>query len=201
MEPTANGVKAVTIAAVVGAISGAVSFLAYAASARNYSVELFLWIAIFGPGIIYGLALGFYLHAIRRATLLRAAALVPLVAGAWYPAIRSITIGPELIGYPGLVWLAGLFAGTLWATGVVVALWLLFRFFRRGLAVAVTILIGAATGTSAGLPIAPVIAAPLVFILWQAGVTVCIGWAASNATSAPARSGSSDLLTSRDGLN
>jgi hypothetical protein len=185
LEPTANNAKAVTIAAVIGAISGAVSFLAYAASARNYSVELFLWIAIFGPGIIYGLALGFYLLAIRRATLLRAVALVPLVAGAWYPAIRSITIGPELIGYSGQVWLAGLFAGTVWATGVVVAMWLLLRFFRRGLAVAVTILIGAAAGTSAGLPIASVIAAPLVFILWQAGVTACIGWAAVRATEQP----------------
>jgi len=59
---------------------------------------------------------------------------------------------------------------------------LLFPFFRRVRFVTVTVLVGAAAGLLYGLPVEWYVAVPLVLVLWQAGVTACIGWAAANAS-------------------
>lgn len=183
MEPRTRNFKTIAVAAAIGAFSGAISFLAYAASIGTYKSDLVLWIAILGPGIVYGTILGLYLVLIRRATLLRAALLVSLVAAAWYASFKSISLGRSLIGHTDVGgWLSGLLAGTIAVVGLVAAMCLLFPFFRRARVVTVTILVGAVAGLMYGLPIEWHVAVPMIFILWQAGVTACIGWAAANAS-------------------
>jgi hypothetical protein len=186
-------------ASVVGLFSGIVSFMAYAASIGTYKSDLVLWIAILGPGIVYGAILGLYLVLIRRATLLRAAVLVPLVAAAWYASFKSISLGRSLIGHTDVGgWLSGLLAGTIAVVGLVAAMCLLFPFFRRARVVTVTILVGAVAGLMYGLPIEWYAAVPFVFVLWQMGVTACIGWAAANASVdqiIPARPGLGELAS------
>jgi len=181
----ADDILTTSEAAIVGAFSGIFSFMAYATSIGTYKVDLARWIAILGPGIIYGFALALYLRAATRAALLRAIALVPLMAAIWYASLRSTTAGPRLIGHSGAEpWLSGLNAGTVAATGVVVATWLLFPFFRRFSSAAVTLLVGMAFGMLVALPIGWHISLFLTFVVWQAGVTACIGWAVARAKAA-----------------
>ena len=199
MEPRTRNFKSIAVAAAIGAFSGAISFLAYAASIGTYKSGLVLWIAILGPGIVYGAILGLYLVLIHRATLLRAVVLVPLVVAAWYASFKSISPGRNLIGHTDVGgWLSGLLAGTIAVVGLVAAMCLLFPFFRRARVVTVTILVGAVAGLMYGLPIEWYAAVPFVLILWQVGVTACIGWAAANASPdqiIPARPGLGELAS------
>jgi hypothetical protein len=186
-------------ASVVGLFSGIVSFMAYAASIGTYKSHLILWIAILGPGIVYGIILTLYLVRIRRATLLRAAALVPLATAAYYASLESISLGRNIFGRTELgEWLSVLLAGTIAAVGLIAAMCLLFSFFRRARFVTVTIFAGAVAASLYGLPIKWHVAVPMIFILWQVAVTACIGWAAANASTdqiIPARHGLGELAS------
>jgi len=186
-------------ASVVGLFSGIVSFMAYAVSIGTYKSHLVLWIGILGPGIVYGVILALYLVRIRRATLLRAAALVPLATAAYYASLESISLGRKIFGRTELgEWLSVFLAGTIAAVGLVVAMCLLFSFFRRARFVTVTIFAGAVAASLYGLPIKWHVAVPMIFILWQVAVTACIGWAVANASPDqifPARPGLGELAS------
>jgi hypothetical protein len=145
-------IRTIAIAAGIGAASGLVSYFVPRATYTLFESTpsvLAVWFIVSAhwPGIIYGLVLGGYLYWARRATVWRVVAFVPIVVVSWYAALLSYNDAPRWFEYSDLgYWLNGLLAGSVGAVGLVAGLWLLFPFFRRVRAAAVTLGVGASLG-------------------------------------------------------
>lgn len=176
-------IRTVAIAAGIGAASGLISY--WVPTEVSFGIKLkpsalVVILTFLGPGIIYGLVLSVYLYWSRRAPVWRAAAFVPFVVISWYTALLWHRAVPYWFGHSDLgFWLKGSFVGLVGIVGMIAGLWLLFPFFRRVRLAAVTLLVGASLGSILEFDLDW----PLVvyFVLWQAGVTACIGWAVARA--------------------
>ena len=137
------------------------------------------WLATLGPGAIFGVAVGGYLHWRYRTSVIRWMILIAFSVGSWVIAIfATVAItrppfdalplppGPYLRALPGLV-------GGLIGAGILAALMSgLYPFFRGVRPVLVTLFVGALAG-------APLYYEGFVvtFPLWQCAVAASIGWA------------------------
>jgi hypothetical protein len=137
------------------------------------------WLATLGPGALFGLAVGGYLHWRYRASVVRWLVLIVFSTSSWLIAILaslaitrapfdalSIPPGAYLRTLPGLV-------GGLVGAGILAALMsALYPFFRGARPVLVTLV----TGALAGVPLFYE-GFLVTFPLWQCAVAASIGWA------------------------
>ena len=137
------------------------------------------WLATLGPGVLFGLAIGGYLHFRYRRSAIRWAALIGLSTASWLIAIlatvaitraplEAVPVAPEHF----LRWLPG-FVGGMIGAGLLAALMAgLYRFFRGPRPVLAMIVAGAL----AGVPLFYE-GFLITFPLWQCAVAATIGWA------------------------
>lgn len=137
------------------------------------------WFATLGPGALFGLAVGGFLHWRYRASVIRWVILVGFSISSWLIAILatlaitrapfdafSVPPGAYLRALPGLV-------GGMIGAGILAALMsVLYPFFRGARPVLVTLVAGALAGV-------PLFYEGFVvtFPLWQCAVAASIGWA------------------------
>ena len=137
------------------------------------------WLATLGPGALFGIVIGGYLHFRFRPSVARWVALAAMSIGSWLIAILATVaisrVPLETIPLPAelyLRWVPG-FVGGLVGAGLLAGLMsALYPFFRGPRPVLVTI-------TAGGLAGVPLFYEGFLvtFPLWQFAVAAAIGWA------------------------
>ncbi len=168
----------------------ALGFASGVLCAFTYQLEP-LWREL-SVGVIFGVVIGLYLLRLGLAGPLRAAAFAVLTVGAWVAAERAavaifgrLTARDDLFSWPGLV--TGLAAGLIGAGLLVLAIAVLFPFFRDPKRCAATVLVGGAAGALMTL-IDLADTGLVLFPPWQAAVAFCfaLGLPVPRRSTAPA---------------
>jgi hypothetical protein len=154
------------------------------------------WIAMLGPGALFGLTVGGYLYLRVRHSWLRWASLVVFSTGSWLLAILAVVMftraplesiplppDPYARALPGLI-------GGLVGAGLLAALMArLYAFFRGGRPVLVMLF----AGGLAGVPLF-YDGFLVTFPLWQCVVAAAIGWALGRSRQQDRRRSECDVI-------
>ena len=149
----------------------------------GWGADIWQAVATFGPGLIFGVVIGAWLHFRHRRSLWRWGLFAALTTASWVAAIFAaaslanapLEWLPKSWG-PNLRWLPGIAGGMVGAAFVAATLALLYPALRRVSAILSILLVGGL----AGLPLFYQ-GFVVTFPLWQASVGIAIGFGLDRA--------------------